>query len=93
MLYLLIPYVHDVCLQDESSVNALHQDCLIQGFPSSSVVKNLSANAGDMGSALDLEISYMSPQQLSLCSRACGLQLPKPVCPRARAPQQEKPPQ
>ena len=35
----------------------------------------------------------LSPQLLSLCSRAWKPQLLKPMCPRAHAQQQEKPPQ
>ena len=62
------------------------------GFPRGSVVKNLPANAGDMGSIPDPGGSHMlwsdeahAPQLLSLCSRAQELKLSKPVCPRACA--------
>ena len=37
--------------------------------------------------------SARAPRPLSLCSRAQEPQLPKPACPRARAQQQERPPQ
>ena len=64
------------------------------GFPGGSGVKNLSANAGDMGLILDLGQSHMLqsnqagvPQLLNPCSRACRLQplgpwltLLKPMC-------------
>ena len=68
-------------------------------FPGGSVVKNLPAIAGDMGSIPDPRRSHMPwsdkarvPQLLSLCSRAHAPQRLKPVRPRARALQQEKPP-
>ena len=78
-----------------------------QGFPGGTVVKNPPANAGDMGSSPAPGRSHMPrsnyarvPQLLSLCSKARETQLLSPrattteVCaPRARAPQQEKPPQ
>ena len=71
------------------------------------MVKNLPANAGDTGSIPGPGRSHMPrsneahvPQLLSLCSRAHEPQLlslraaTTEVCaPRARAPQQEKPPQ
>ena len=65
----------------------------IEGFPGGSVVKNLPATAGDMGSIPGLERSHMpqsnqarAPQLLSLCSRARELQLLSPctVTPEAR---------
>ena len=71
------------------------------------MVKSPPANAGDMGSSPGPGRSHMprsnkarAPQLLSLCSRACEPQLLSPQAttteahvPRARAPQQEKPPQ
>ena len=66
------------------------------GFPGDSVVKNLPANAGDMGSVPDLGRLDMprsnkahEPQPLSLCSRAWELQLLslRAVTADARAPQ------
>ena len=71
-------------------------------FPGGPVDKNLPAIAGDTGS-----IPGQGPKiphakgQLSLYTTttelssraACELQLLKLVCPRARAPHQEKPPQ
>ena len=71
------------------------------------MVKNPPANAGDMGSSPGPGRSHMPwsnearvPQLLSLCSRAHEAQLLSPQAttteahvPRARAPQQEKPPQ
>ena len=71
------------------------------------MVKNLPANAGDMGLSPGLGRSHMprsnlarAPQLLSLCSRARELQLlrlhattTEARMPRARALQQEKPPQ
>ena len=76
------------------------------GFPGGTVVKNLPASAGNMGSSPGLGRSHMpwsnyacAPQLLSLNSRAREPQLPSPratttetCAPRARAPQQEKPP-
>ena len=76
-------------------------------FPGGAVVKNPPANAGDAGSSPGPGRSHMpwsnearAPQLLSLCSRARELQLMSPRAtitearaPRARAPQQEKPPQ
>ena len=78
-----------------------------QDFPSGTVVKNLPANAGDTGSSPGPGRSHMpqsnearAPQLLSLRSRACEPQLLSPhattteaLAPRARAPQQKKPPQ
>ena len=78
-----------------------------QGFPSGAVVKNPPANAGDMGSIPGPERSHMPrsnwayvPQLLSLRSRAHEPQLlstcataTEAHAPRARTPQQEKPPQ
>ena len=76
-------------------------------FPGGAVVKNLPANAGDMGSSPGPGRSHMprskwarAPQLLSLCSRAREPQLLS-LCattteartPRARALQQKKPPQ
>ena len=57
------------------------------GFPGSSVVKNLPANAGDTGSIPDLGRSHM-PQS----NKACAPQ-PLSLCSRARPLQQERPPQ
>ena len=79
----------------------------MRDFPGGAVVKNLPANAGDMGSSPGLGRSHMlwnseahAPQLLSLCSRARKPQLLSPCATameahtsRARAPQQEKPPQ
>ena len=84
---------------------ALKALCL--GFPGGAVVKNPPASAGDMGSSPGLGRSHMlrnnwarAPQLLSLHSRACEPQLlslraaaTEARKPRARAPQQEKPPQ
>ena len=71
-----------------------------QGSPGGTVEKNLPANAGDMGSIPGPAGSHMPQskkacvlQLLSLCSRAQEPQLPKPKCPRARASEQERPPQ
>ena len=80
---------------------------MVQGFPGGTVVKNLPANAGDTGSSPGLRRSHMLqsnkarvPQLLSLRSTACEPQLLSPCAttteahaPRARALQQEKPPQ
>ena len=71
------------------------------------MIKNLPANAAGMGSTPNQRWSHMLrtnethvPQLLGLCSRAQELQLLSPHAatmeawvPRARAPQQEKPPQ
>ena len=71
------------------------------------MVETPPANAGDMGSSPGPGRSHMPrsnkacvPQLLSLCSRAHEPQLLSPHAtttearvPRARAPQQEKPPQ
>ena len=79
----------------------------LRGFPSGAVVQNPSANAGDMGSSPGPGRSHMprsnkarTPQLLRLHSRAREPQLLSPCAtateartPRARAPQQEKPPQ
>ena len=76
-------------------------------FPGGAVVKNLPANAGDTGSIPGPGRSHMpwsnearAPQLLSLCSRVHEPQLLSPCvttteahAPRARALQQEKPPQ
>ena len=59
-----------------------------QNFPGGSVVKNPPANAGDMGLNPSLGRSH-----LLWDSYASVLQLLKPLHPRARALQQEKPPQ
>ena len=71
-----------------------------EGFPGGSVVKNPADNAGDTGSISGPGRSHVPwsnqasvPQLLSLCPRAHVLQLLKPACPGASAPQQEKPPQ
>ena len=71
---------------------------MVSGFPGGAVVKNLPANAGDTGSSPGPGRSHMprkahAPQLLSLRSRAREPQLLKPMHPRARALQQEKPPQ
>ena len=76
-------------------------------FPGGAVVKNPPANGGDTGLSPGQGRSHMprsnlahAPQLLSLRSRAREPQLLSPrattteACtPRARAPQQEKPPQ
>ena len=76
-------------------------------FPGGAVVKNPPANAGNTGLSPGPGGSHMprsnearAPQLLSLRSRACEPQLLSPCAtateahaPRARAPQQEKPPQ
>ena len=78
-----------------------------EDFPGGPVVKNLPANAGDTGLSLGPGRSHMlqsnkarAPQLLSLRSRAHEPQLlslwattTEARVPRARAPQQEKPPQ
>ena len=58
----------------------------MEGFPGGAVVKNLPANAGDMGSSPGLGRSHMlrsnkvrAPQLLSLHSRAREPQLLKPA--------------
>ena len=77
------------------------------GFPGGTLVKNPPANAGDSGSSPGRGRSHMpwstkarAPQLLSLSCRAHELQLLSPCAtateacvPRARALQQEKPPQ
>ena len=77
------------------------------GFPGGAVVKNPPAKAGDTGSSpgpgrchMPRSNSARAPQLLSLRSRAREPQLLSPRAtttearaPRARAPQQEKPPQ
>ena len=59
----------------------------MKGFPGGTVVKNLSANAGDTGSSPGPGRSHMlqsneahAPQLLSLRSRACEPQVLKPMC-------------
>ena len=80
---------------------------MLLDFPGGAVVKNLPASAGDTGSSPGPGGSHMpwsnkarAPQLLSLHSRACKPQLlslrattTKACAPRARALQQEKPPQ
>ena len=68
---------------------------LVEGFPHGTVVKNLSANAGDMGLSPGLGRSHMprsnkvhAPQLLNPCATTT-----EACTPRAHAPQQEKPPQ
>ena len=60
---------------------------LVLGFPGGAVVKNLPANAGDVGSSPGPGRSHMlrsneahAPQLLSLHSRAHEPQLWKPAC-------------
>ena len=79
----------------------------MQGFSGGAVIKNPPANAGDTGLGPGLGRSHMprsnearAPQLLSLRSRACEPQLlslsattTEAHAPRARALQQEKPPQ
>ena len=74
-------------------------------FPGGTVVKNLPANAGDVGLSPGLGRSHTprsnkacAPQLLSLRSRACKPQITslraattEARTPRARAPQEEKP--
>ena len=73
-----------------------------QGFPGGAVVKNLPANAGDVGLSPGPGRTHVlrAPQLLSLRPRARETQLLSPHAttteahsPRACAPQQEKPPQ
>ena len=80
---------------------------IFRDFPGGAVVKNPPANAGDTGSSPGPGRFHMprsnwarEPQLLSLRSRAHAPQLLSPRAttteahaPRARAPQQEKPPQ
>ena len=84
-----------------------HSKSSPKDFSGGAVVKNLPANAEDTGSSPGPGRSHMpqsnqarAPQLLSLCSRAHAPQLLSPCAtttearaPRARAPQQEKPPQ
>ena len=79
----------------------------VRDFPGGTMVKNPPANAGDTGSSPGPGRSHMprsnkahAPQILSLHSRAREPQLlslhattTEAHAPRARAPQQEKPPQ
>ena len=75
----------------------MNRNYIIEGFPGGSVVKNLSANAGDTGLIPVAEDpSYCratkpQPQLSSLCSRVLRPQLLKPSCPRACAPQEKLP--
>ena len=83
------------------------RNCPARGFPRGAVVKNPPANAGNTGSSPGPGRSHMprskearAPQLLSLRSRAHEPQLLSPRAttteahaPRARVPQQEKPPQ
>ena len=76
---------------------------MLLGFPGGSVVKNLSANAGDMGSVPDPGRFHMPPATkpvhlnywayaLEPGSHSYWAHVPqpmKPACPRAHAPQQE----
>ena len=73
------------------------------GFPGGPGVKNPPADAGDTSSVPGLGGSHMpqsnearAPQVRRMCSRARGcshaLKRPKPTCPGARTPQQEKAP-
>ena len=57
-------------------------------FPGGPVVKNGSANAGDMGLIPGLGRSHMQQS-----NKVHVLQLMKPTHPRGQAPQQEEPPQ
>ena len=57
-------------------------------FSGGEVDKNLSANAGDTGS-----IPGQGRFHMPCSNEARAPQLPKPLAPRACAPQQEKPPQ
>ena len=68
---------------------------IMQGFPGGTVVKNPPANAGDEGSSPGPGSSHMprsnegrAPQLLSLRATTTEARVP-----RARALQQEKPPQ
>ena len=88
--------------QEKSQINNL-----TRGFPGGAVVRNLPANAGDTGSSPGPGRSHMpwsswahASQLLSLRSRAHEPQTLSPWATttvarasRARAPQQEKPPQ
>ena len=58
-----------------------------EDLPGSPVTESSAANAGDMGSILDVGRLHASEQQ-----RMCAA-IPKPSLPRACALQQEKPPQ
>ena len=65
-------------------------------FPGGSVLKSPRGNTEEMGSIPGSE--GFPCAALSLCSKsqepqhwAHMMQLPKPMCPRAHAPQQEKP--
>ena len=67
---------------------------VVKGFPGGAVVKNPPVNAGDTGSSPDPGRSHMprsnyahAPQLLSLRSRARALQQEKPPQWEARAPQ------
>ena len=59
---------------------------MAEGFPGGSVLKNLPANAGDLGLIHDPGIPYMLQG-----NQAHVLQLRKPTHPTAHAPQQKKP--
>ena len=71
-----------------------------EDLPDDALDKSLPANARDMGLIPGLGRFHMLqsnqarvPQLLSLCSRACVLQLLKPLCSSAHTPQEEKPQQ
>ena len=77
-----------------------YKDVHCSDFPGGPAFKNPPANAGDMGSIPGPGRSRLwrgneacASQLPSWRSRAHVSQLLKPVCPRARAPQQEKSPQ
>ena len=60
---------------------------MLSDFPGGPVVKSLPANAGDMGSIPGPERFHM------LWGNKTPASQPLSLCPRAQAPQQEKPPQ
>ena len=62
------------------------QKTVTLGFPGGSVIKNPSASAGGTGSIPGLGRSRMLWD--NQCSRACELQLLRPACPGACAPQE-----
>ena len=96
-----------VGLTPPPALGPANQNLQIWGFPGGAVVENLPANAGDTSSSPGPGRSHMpqsdqarAPQLLSLRSRAREPQLlsacaatTEACAPRARAPQQEKPPQ
>ena len=82
-----VRHITDLTAYHKAEVSNQVEKCEFMDSPDGSVVKNLTANAGDTGS-----VPGLGRFHVSWSNEAHELQLLKPTCPGVRALQQERSP-